>query len=362
MDAGAEGDVLLVDALGFESVGLAIGSRIAIGGAQQQPDLLARPDRDTGFDLDRLIGVATEHVQRRVVAYAFLDGRRRSSRPGEKAARVAALVQDRADCIAGLVDRRLVARVQELDGRRRQLCIRQPVAAVPRRDQHGEQVVSGCLAPLLDIAGEEIGEFARRCVGAHLDLAGTAEHVHGDHVVRPVEQLVVHAGGNAEHLGNHGDRHRRGERGKKIGLSVDLDAVDQGVGQALDHRPQPFHLPRDEGAVDQHAKARVRGRFQFQHRMGGEGIEIDEVIARAGIAVLRRALRLLAPETPVAQETVDVVMTGEAPETVLLPEEGRSVGVEEGVGTVGILHERRGMWVQACLAASSVEREIGRGV
>ena len=82
---------------------------------EQQPDRIARLDYDTGRQLHLAIGVAREHVQRRVEAQAFLDGCGGCLRRREKSAGIAALRQDRPHRVAGLVHGRFMAGIEQKD-------------------------------------------------------------------------------------------------------------------------------------------------------------------------------------------------------------------------------------------------------
>ena len=58
----------------IEAVGVLPARRIAVGGGEQQPDLLALLELDA-LDLDRLQRIAVEEVQRRIEAQRLLaDG------------------------------------------------------------------------------------------------------------------------------------------------------------------------------------------------------------------------------------------------------------------------------------------------
>ena len=113
-----------------------------VGHAEQQGDPVARPDQDSWRDLRFAIGVAREHVQRRVDAQALLDGLCRRLRCSKEAARVAALAEDGADRIAGLVDGRLVAGVEQQDCRRDQFVLGQFLATFLGGDQQRQEVVA----------------------------------------------------------------------------------------------------------------------------------------------------------------------------------------------------------------------------
>ena len=138
-------------------------------------------------------------------------------------------------------------------------------------------------------------------------------------------------------------------------------AVDQFVRQRLDARPQPLHLPRDEGAVDQRAQPRVDRRLELQHRVGLDRVEARQMRAvLADAAAVGDAGRVLPAEAAVAQQAVDVVEAAEAPEAELLPEEGAALAMQPGIGLIGVLEEPLLVRIEPQAAASRIEGEIGR--
>ena len=134
------------------------GSRLAA--PEQRGDLLARLEVDAGH-VGRLLGGALEQVQRRVVAQELLD------QPVATAG-VVADVERRpvgrrepgVQAVAEAVDARLVPGVEQQHRGRHELVRRQPVAAVARLHEVGQQVVAGRLralgGELLDV-GRELG-------------------------------------------------------------------------------------------------------------------------------------------------------------------------------------------------------------
>ena len=88
-------------------IGVAETLGIAIGGAQQQPDPLALPQRDA-LVFDVLQGVAGEQMKRRVEAQQFLDERGARRRRREPATGSAGLQQG-FHAVAERVNGRLVA-------------------------------------------------------------------------------------------------------------------------------------------------------------------------------------------------------------------------------------------------------------
>ena len=69
---------------------------------------------------------------------------------------------------------------------------------------------------LANIAAQERDERAGRRDRRVLDGAVAAGRVHRDHAVRPVEEVRRRRDGNAEQLGDDGDRDRRAKGGEQI--------------------------------------------------------------------------------------------------------------------------------------------------
>jgi hypothetical protein len=228
------------------------------------------------------------------------------------------------------------------------------LAIVLRRDQQRQQIVAGSLPPFRDIAAQEIGKFSRCAIGRLFRFACAAMHVHGDHLMRPVEQLRPHLDRHAEHFGNDGDRQRRCEGWQQVDLAR-FETVDQLIGERLDTRPEPLDLTRDEGAVDQRSEPGVHGWLQLQHRIGldaVEGAEMRAVLADAASG--GDAGRILAAEAAVAQQPVDVVEAAKAPEAELSPEEDIRCAMHEGIGLIGVLEESRLVRVQSHMAGGGI--------
>jgi hypothetical protein len=152
-------------------------------------------------------------------------------------------------------------------------------------------------------------------------------HVHGYHLVRPVEQLRPHLDRHTEHFRDDRDRQRRGDRPAAGRTLVSRSkGIDQFVRQRLDTWPEPLHLARDEGAVDQRAQPRVHRRLQFEHGIGFDRIECRQVRAVAARAPRLSGMpRALPAEAAVAQQGLTSLVSAETPMAEFLPEEGQTL-------------------------------------
>ena len=116
-------------------------------------------------------------------------------------------------------------------------------------------------------------------------------------------------------------------------------------------------LARDEGAVDEIPEPGVLGRLQFEKRMALERVERGEMGFGRRPAELLAAHHMedLPAEALVAQQGGNVGMGGEAPETVILPEEDGRFGADRGVGGIRIVEEGRIARIEADAAALGVD-------
>ena len=242
MDSGAEGHVLLVGAPRTKLQRSLEGGRVGVGRTDQKADNITWLKHHALGKFYGLIRKTREHVQRRIDAQTFLDGCGRRGVVGEEAARVAALMQDRAHRVAGLVHRCLVPGIQQQNGGGNQLVLRKPVAAFVSGNQHAEQVVARVLPSFCRMVTDEVGEGCGRSVRLVGVCARGGVHVHAHHVVRPVDELRSRLLRKPHHLRNHGCWQRCREGGQEIRLATLLETVDQLVRKCLDTRPQPFDL------------------------------------------------------------------------------------------------------------------------
>ena len=167
--------------------------------------------------------------------------------------------------------------------------------------------------------------------------------------MRPVEHSGPEFARDADEVGDDSDRDRRSKVLDEVGAAARLDRVDPLVRQGCDSRPELLYLARDEGAVDEIAEPRVLGRLNFQDRMALERVELGEMgFGRRPTEFLpAHDVQDLPAETAVPQQSRDVGVGGEAPEAVILPEEGGRLGADRGVGGVRVVEEGRVARIEA---------------
>ncbi len=236
------GRLLLVGATGAETARLLESRQVVVGCAQKQADRLAGLQGQARSDLHRLIGIAGEHVQRRIVAQAFLHRCRRFRVGAEEAPRIAALRQQGRYGVAQLVHGCLMPCVQKKNGRRDKLILAQPFAIFLRGDEQAQQIIARCGAALSGVVADEGGEVARGLIGAALRLFVRAVHIHGDHAMRPFHELRPHIRGHAQHLRDDHQRNGRCIGSKQLRFAGLLKTVDQRVAERLDAGAQPLDL------------------------------------------------------------------------------------------------------------------------
>src|SRR5438552_2988627 len=143
------------------------------------------------------------------------------------------------------------------------------------------------------------------------------------------------AGGNPEHLADHGHGERVGEVGDDIhGVRV-LHLVQEPIHDALDVGAHPLDHARGEGLAHQGAQPRVVGRIAEEHRAREAAL-----LALLPVHGGEQGLEGFAPEAGIAQAHDHVVIAREDPEAhgglvdgVFLAElviEGIRIGVELG--------------------------------
>ncbi len=166
-----------------------------------------------------------------------------------------------------------------------------------------------------------------RICGAWRDRAGRS------YPVRPAEHFRGEFARNADEVRDDGDRYGRGELFDEVGGPLGLKRVDPLVRQLGDAGRELLDLARNEGAVDESPEPGVLGRLQFEKRMALERVERGEMGFGFRPAELLAAHHMedLPAEAFVAQQGRNVGMGGEAPETVILPEEDGRFGADRGV-------------------------------
>ncbi len=127
---------------------------VAIGGGQQEADLLIGR-KAVAHHVNLVIGVAGEHMQRRVEAEDFLDDRGKGHFGKGGGGRKAAMLQQGFHPIAQRMHRGLMPGVEKKDAGADHLIRRQPRAFFFGGDQMGDEVIGRLRAALVDIAAQE---------------------------------------------------------------------------------------------------------------------------------------------------------------------------------------------------------------
>jgi hypothetical protein len=233
--------------------------------------------------------------------------------------------------------------IEQQDGGGHHLLVAEYVATAIGGQHVAEQVFGRALATLLDRLGDKIHEVLRGLVGVQLGLVADPEHVHGHHAIGPRQQLRCAFGRKSDHFGDDDGGNRRRERLDEVNTVLALEAVDHLVGQTDNARPQLLDMPRHESPVHQRAQPCVSRWLEVE-----QGMLLGQV-ERCGVGLGFGHAELLArchmqdfpAEALVPQQGIHILEAGKAPVAILLPEEGRVVGMELVIEGIGVLIEGR---------------------
>jgi hypothetical protein len=143
------------------------------------------------------------------------------------------------------VDGGFVPGHEQQEHHRRELVLREPVAALVHRDEGREQVITG-VCPL---RGDQLAHVADDAAGrVDVDLGPVYLAVDGDR--RPAAERGAVARGYAEQLDDHGDRQREPEALDEVDRPATGaghgEVVQQAVGDLLHARGHSLHTPGGE--------------------------------------------------------------------------------------------------------------------
>ncbi|OIQ81572.1 hypothetical protein GALL_366640 [mine drainage metagenome] len=204
--------------------------RVAVGGGQKAGNLSALGDH-AAQHLDILVGVAGEHVQRRVETQHFLH--RRLDAIGREGGNGCAGFQQGFHSDSKGMHRRLMPRVQQQDAGGDKFVGRKLLARLLGGNQVGDEVIGRTRAALFDVTPHEGYEILRSSNGAVLNLTCAARLIHRDHGIRPAEQIGRHLLWHAQQAGDDDDRQLLREGRHQIERPIGK-GVDQRIGKADD--------------------------------------------------------------------------------------------------------------------------------
>ena len=218
------------------------------------------------FQRDALVvevleSIALEHVQRCVEAEHFLAA---VGRVGKKVGG-ASMTQQGLHAIAQRVHGGFMSGVEEQDRGRDEFVFGQGGAVLIAGGQKlREKILAGGGAAFGEESEHVSAESNSGGDGAVFHSTVAKGLIHGDHVVRPREDLRGHVIGHAEEAGDDHDGNRFGEGGGEISRSLPGEAVDQLVRQSFDVWPVPLDLARKKRWINEPAEAGVHGWFDFE--------------------------------------------------------------------------------------------------
>ncbi len=320
--------------------------RIAVGHAEQQADLFALPDRHAGRDLDPIIGIARENVQRRVEAQAFLH-RRGGLLPAiaKKRPRFAASARMTPTALPAWWTVASWPGIEQQDRRRDKFVLCTASGRCPGRTMSCVSRSSPGLrrrSARISRAGSRKTP-APRALAALFRLARAAMRVHRDHPVRPVEQLrpgIVTGTPSISAITviGTGVRRRRGSRSNVLARGQTRSTSSLASAST---RGRSRSTWRETKARLTSVRSRVWA--------GGSSSSI-EVASSASKSVRCDDPRRFAAgrecrpgsAAPAAgrAKTGSLVIAADAPMAELLPEEGRAEPMQPGICLVGVLQKR----------------------
>ncbi len=265
MDSTPEADVLRgVRPPDVETICVLEDPRVSVRRAEEQRDRLASGNR-RARDLDAVLEHPPfEELQRRIEADELLDRCLRRHLALDEPPPLGRVVEERRHAVSERVDGRLVACVQEHDDGRDDLVVRQPAAVDARLDEPAHDVVARRPAALCDQVehvSPELGRGLRCRLGL---LLGRVELVHLHVPVRPVEQVAMAVGRNAEELADQRDRVRLREVVEEVEAAALETRVEQLACERLRRRAHRLDRARRERRRDELADACVLRRLDEQ--------------------------------------------------------------------------------------------------
>lgn len=311
VDAGAEADVGIGTAGGGENFGGGKLLLVVVGGGEQESHLVALFQREAAV-FEVFEGVAFEHVEGGVETEHFFGA---GCGVGEEVGGTP-VAEKGLDTVAEGVDGGFVAGIEKKDGSGDEFVVGEGgVIIITSRDEQGEKIPGGMSAAFLEEVAHVSAERDGCSYGAILNGAVATGLIHGDHVVRPCEDLRPHVVGDAEKSGDDHDGDRFGEGRDQVGGSLCGELVDQFVRQTLHFRTESLDLTREERRIDEPAQAGVHWGFDFEQGVFFEFVERREMRGCFGPSEFLAGGKMedLASEAAVAEEGADVLVAGEAP-------------------------------------------------
>ena len=297
METRAKTGMDLVRVRWEEAVGRLPDLWVAIGRRQHERDLVAAMEV-VAEEVEFVIGIAGEHVERRVEAEDFFDGS--LDGVGGEPGRVGAMLHEAFHAVSEGVNSGFVSGIQKQDAGGDQFVGGKTGTFAFGGDQFGDEIIGGGVAAVVDIASDIVAEGDGGRFGGAFSFGCTAGLVYGDHRVGPAQEIWRFGFGGAEEAGGH-DGGFLGTKGREEIERGIGKLVDQVIGEGGDVGGQAGDAAAGEGAQNQGSETGVAGRFRFEEGVGLEGLEVCEVVGhRYGYFG-----RGLAAKAAVAEDRVD---------------------------------------------------------
>ncbi len=321
---------------------------------------------------------ALEQLERRIEAQQLLDRGTRRHRAVDETLPLLAVLHERAHAVPERVHRRLVPGVEEHDHRRHDLGVGQPPAVDPRADEARDEVVARRAASLGDELERVVAE--RRCRRIRRDglLLGRVELVHLHHRVRPVEEVAMVVGRDAEPRADEADRVRLGEVVEEVHPPCSASGSRSSFASGSAGSRIASTL-RGVNADATSLRMRVWSGGSSQSRLQRSTSQNADQRGSSGSALnssSRSDVAVVAAKAAIAQARAHVRMTGDEPAVELswrkhrcrlakLGERGVRVGEELGCGGIEATaysreptYSRRPYTPSATSAAAAMQRPI----
>ena len=245
------------------------------------------------------------------------------------------------DRIAGLMHGGLVAGIEQQDGRRDQLVFGELLAVLLGGDQQRQQIVARPLAPLGDVAAQEIGKFARRAIGRSLRSPGCGRACTWPPCLwdqssscgpistgtPSISAMIVIGSGEAK-------------AGSRSTARPASNRSMSSFGQCLEARPEPFDLTRYEGPVDQCAQLRVDAAAPAPAcELASTASKPSDGPVPSHAALSGTPAGLWRPKRRSLKSRPTSSKPPKHQKPIILPEEGAALAVKPRIGFIGVLEE-----------------------
>src|SRR6476619_2719807 len=218
VDPGAEAQMRVRCPPEVHVVGLVEDLWVAVRRSEDESELGAARDR-RAMEIERLEDPSLEQLQRGVEPQQLFDRRGDEGVLGTEPLQLVGVAEERPPAEERGVHGGLVAGVEQQHARPDELVLREAFTLVRDLDQLGDQIVAGVLRALACERAQVVRELEARAHRGGLGLCRRVELVHPTDVGGPRAEQMTVRGRYAQHLRDHGDRQRLGDRREQVDLA-----------------------------------------------------------------------------------------------------------------------------------------------